>query len=74
MQEITIQDEFIKLGQALKKAGLVGSGVDAKMLIEDGQVTVNGEVELRRGKKLRDGDVVRLEDDEFTIRQSTLSE
>lgn len=74
MQEITIQDEFIKLGQALKKAGLVGSGVDAKMLIEDGQVTVNGEVELRRGKKLRDGDIVRLEDDEFTIRQSTLSE
>lgn len=74
MQEITIQDEFIKLGQALKKAGLVGSGVDAKMLIEDGQVTVNGEVELRRGKKLRDGDIVRLEDDEFTIRQSTLPE
>lgn len=74
MQDITIHDEFIRLGQALKKAGLVGSGVDAKMLIADGQVTVNGEVELRRGKKLRDGDVVRLEDNEFTVRQSTLPE
>lgn len=51
------EDEFIKLGQAMKKAGLVGSGVDAKMLILDGQVTVNGEVEFQRGKKLHDGDV-----------------
>lgn len=52
------EDEFIKLGQALKKAGLVGSGVDAKMVIQDGQVTVNGQVEVQRGKKLHDGDVV----------------
>ena len=50
-------DEFIKLGQALKKAGLVDSGVDAKMVILDGQVTVNGQTELQRGKKLHDGDV-----------------
>lgn len=52
------EDEFIKLGQALKKAGVVGSGVDAKNVILDGLVTLNGEVELQRGKKLHDGDVV----------------
>ena len=51
------QDEFIKLGQALKKAGLESSGVDAKMDIQDGMVKVNGEVETRRGRKLYDGDV-----------------
>ena len=50
--EIKIRDEFIKLGQALKKAGVVGSGVDAKMVILDGQVSVNGQTELQRGKKL----------------------
>ena len=55
--EITIKDDFIKLGQALKLAGLVDSGVDAKFVIQDGQVTVNGETELQRGKKLHDGDV-----------------
>ena len=57
MIEISIreEDEFIKLGQALKKAGLVGSGVDAKMVIQDGLVSVNGEVEVQRGKKLRPG-------------------
>ncbi|RKM61599.1 MULTISPECIES: RNA-binding S4 domain-containing protein [unclassified Butyrivibrio] len=51
------QDEFIKLGQALKKAGLESSGVDAKMDIQAGMVKVNGEVETRRGRKLYDGDV-----------------
>ena len=50
-------DEFIKLGQALKKAGLEGSGVDAKMDIQSGLVKVNGEIEERRGRKLYDGDV-----------------
>lgn len=54
--EITIKDEYIKLGQALKLAGLVGSGVDAKYVIQDGQVKVNGEVDTRRGKKLYSGD------------------
>ena len=58
MEIITIRDEFIKLGQAMKLAGMVGSGVDAKMVIQDGQVTVNGQVEVQRGKKLHDGDVV----------------
>ena len=51
-------DEFIKLGQALKKAGLVESGVDAKFFIQDGKVSVNGETEMQRGKKLYGGEVV----------------
>lgn len=50
--EIRETDEFIKLGQALKKANLVSSGVEAKMVIQDGLVTLNGEVEVQRGKKL----------------------
>lgn len=60
MIEIQIRetDEFIKLGQALKKAGLVESGVDAKFVIQDGLVKVNGEIELQRGKKIHDGDVI----------------
>ena len=52
------QDEFIKLGQALKKAGLESSGVDAKMDIQAGLVKVNGEKEERRGRKLYDGDIL----------------
>lgn len=58
---ITIKDEYIKLGQALKLAGLVSSGVDAKFLIQDGQVKVNGKVDTRRGKKLRPGDTFEFE-------------
>lgn len=51
-------EEYIKLGQALKKAGLVDSGVDAKMVIQDGLVELNGQVELQRGKKLYGGEVI----------------
>ena len=60
MEEIRIreEDEFIKLGQLLKKAAMVSSGVEAKIVIQDGEVTVNGEVDTRRGRKLYDGDVV----------------
>ena len=54
--EIKLKDEFIKLGQALKAAGLVDSGVVAKIVIQDGEVLVNGEVETRRGKKLYGGE------------------
>ena len=61
------EDEFIKLGQALKKASLVGSGVDAKMVIQDGQVQVNGQTELQRGKKLLDGDVVTYDGETIQI-------
>jgi ribosome-associated protein len=58
MQVIKLREDFIKLGQALKAAGLVDSGVDAKYFIQDGQVTVNGNKETQRGKKLYDGDIV----------------
>lgn len=61
------EDEFIKLGQALKKASLVVSGVDAKMVIQDGQVQVNGQTELQRGKKLHDGDVVTYDGETIQI-------
>lgn len=69
MQTIRIreEDEFIRLGQALKKAGLVGSGVEAKMVIVDGKVSVNGEAEYQRGKKLHDGDVVSYNGETFTV-------
>ena len=58
MEVVHLRDDFINLGQALKAAGLVGSGVDAKLVIQDGRVKVNGQVDLRRGKKLVAGDIV----------------
>ncbi len=58
MDTIYLREDFIKLGQALKAANLVGSGVEAKVVIQDGEVSVNGEVEVRRGRKLYDGDIV----------------
>ena len=58
MNSIRINDEFIKLGQALKLANLVSSGVDAKFVITDGLVKVNGEVDVRRGRKLYPGDTL----------------
>ena len=61
MEIIKLRDDFIKLGQALKAAGLVDSGVEAKIVIQDGLVKVNGSVECQRGKKLVDGDVVEFE-------------
>ena len=61
MDVIRLRDEYIKLGQALKAANLVDSGVMAKLVIQDGMVRVNGEVEYQRGKKLVDGDIVSLE-------------
>ncbi len=67
MQEIKLRDEYIKLGQALKAAGLVGSGVDAKLVIQDGLVKVNGETEVQRGKKLYDEDTVTFEGETIRI-------
>ncbi len=60
-------DEFIKLGQALKKAGLVSSGVEAKEVILEGEVQVNGEEELRRGRKLYNGDTVSYNGEEIKV-------
>lgn len=61
MEIIHLRDDYIKLGQALKAAGLVGSGVDAKYVIQDGRVKVNGKAETQRGKKLTAGDIVEFE-------------
>lgn len=68
MNYITIKDEFIKLGQALKLAGLVGSGIDAKMVIQNGEVTVNGEVDERRGRKLYPGDVFEYDGNQVEVK------
>ncbi len=67
MEILKIRDDFIKLGQALKLAGLVESGVDAKFAVQDGLVKVNGKVEIQRGKKLVDGDIVEFEGDTIRI-------
>lgn len=58
MEEFRIKDDFIKLGQVLKAANMVSNGADAKFLIQDGEVKVNGETETRRGRKIHDGDIV----------------
>ena len=65
--EFKLRYDFIKLGQALKAAGLVDSGLDAKIVIQDGEVSVNGEVETRRGKKLYPGDVVKFDGETIEI-------
>lgn len=67
MEIIKLREEFIKLGQALKAVGLVESGVDAKFVIQDGLVKVNGEVENQRGKKLYDGDIVEFDNQQIKI-------
>ncbi len=67
MKIIKLKDEFIKLGQALKAADLVQDGVEAKFAIQDGLVMVNGEVDIRRGRKLYDGDLVSFEGEEIKI-------
>lgn len=67
METIKLRDEFIKLGQALKAANLVESGVMAKEVIQDGEVTVNGEVDVRRGRKLYDGDIISFQGEEIQI-------
>lgn len=67
MEKIKITTEFIKLDALLKFASLVGSGGEAKALIQDGMVTVNGEVCTMRGKKIHPGDVVSLEGNEVTV-------
>ena len=67
MHEIKLREEYIKLGQALKAVGLVESGVEAKDVIVNGEVKVNGVVEVQRGKKLYDGDVVSFEGEQIKI-------
>ena len=67
METIKLRDEYIKLGQALKAAGLTESGVDSKFVIQDGLVKVNGQVETQRGKKLYDGDIVEFDGNTIKI-------
>lgn len=69
MEEIVLRDEFIKLGQAIKAAGLVESGVEAKIVIQDGEVKVNGVVETQRGKKLFVGEVVEYNGSSILIKK-----
>ena len=67
MLEIKLREEYIKLGQALKAVGLVESGVEAKDVIVNGEVKVNGATEVQRGKKLYDGDVVSFAGEQIKI-------
>ena len=69
MEKIKLREEFIKLGQALKAVTLVESGVDAKFVIQDGLVKVNGEVCLQRGKKLVAGDKVEFDGETIIIEE-----
>lgn len=67
MEIIKLRDDHIKLGQALKAANLVEDGVEAKYVIQDGEVLVNGEIDTRRGRKLYDGDLVSYRGQEIRI-------
>ena len=67
MQSIKLKEDFIKLGQALKVAGLVSSGVEAKVVIQEGLVKVDGVVETRRGKKLSGGESITFNSHEIKI-------
>ena len=67
MIEITIDSEYIKLDQFLKLADIASTGGHAKYLIQEGLVTVNGEVETRRGKKLRSQDIVGVEGNKIKV-------
>ena len=67
MKEIKIRDDFIKLGQAMKLAGLVDEGFEAKEVIQGGEVTVNGEVDTRRGRKLYVGDTFYYQNETYKI-------
>lgn len=69
MEIIKLREDYIKLGQALKAAGLVESGLDAKEVIQDGHVKVNGEIETRRGKKLVNGDIVLFDGEQIKIEE-----
>lgn len=65
--QIKIKEDFIKLDSLLKLANLVGSGGEAKMLIQNGKVSVNGQVCTLRGKKIREGDTVIYDNQEITV-------
>ena len=68
IEEVVINTEFIKLGQLLKWANFTGSGVEAKIFIQNGEVKVNDAVETRRGKKIYDGDIVEFAGEKVAVR------
>lgn len=72
MKTIQIHDSYIKLGQALKLSGLVSSGIEAKILVQDGKVEVNGETDTRRGRKLYPGDVLNIMDRRFLLQENRI--
>lgn len=67
MKKIKISTEFIKLDQFLKWADVVSSGVEAKYVVQDGAVKVNGDIEERRGRKLYPGDIVEVAEEKFEV-------
>lgn len=67
METITIKTEWVKLDQALKLANYVESGGHAKLLIQDGLVKLNGAIEYQRGKKVKVGDIVEVENEKFKV-------
>ena len=67
MEKLVLREEYIKLGQAIKAVGFVSTGVEAKIVIQNGEVKLNGEVETQRGKKLYDGDIVSYKGQELKI-------
>lgn len=67
MEAVVISDDFIKLGQLLKLANMVSSGVEAKIVIQNGEVKVNGEKDTRRGKKIYPNDVVEYKGQQVTV-------
>lgn len=67
-KEISIKEEYIKLDSLLKLAGCVGTGGEAKIVVQEGMVTVNGEVCTMRGKKLRSGDKIEYNNQYFKIK------
>ena len=68
IEEVVINTEFIKLDQLLKWANFTGSGVEAKIFIQNGEVKVNDVVETRRGKKIYDGDVVEFAGEKVVLK------
>jgi ribosome-associated protein len=67
MREVAVRDDGIRLGQFLKLAGLADTGADARVLLDLGEVEVNGEAESRRGRQLRPGDIVGVGEEQVRV-------
>jgi ribosome-associated protein len=67
MREVEVRDDGIRLGQFMKLAGLADTGADARVLLDLGEVEVNGEAESRRGRQLRPGDVVSVGEEQVRV-------